>query len=146
MFYLLTFSWAAVTISLSSVNQLSKPHTRVLKIVAITLSYAYFAFRIILLAKATTFGSDPECNRKAIAAFFFVSFPAIHGGRALGFLTFISLIMFYTMLTIRDFTPPRFLSIIKYPIAVPDPQMEAEFQSSGSLTRRPDPIRQVSLK
>jgi hypothetical protein len=102
--YLLYLSWVTVFFSLPSCNRFCED-TKSLKRLSVVQSYTVFAFALVILINAKTFGNNPECNRSAKVVLF-RPFSAIHAGRiAFGIVTVV-IIISYTVMTAKDYLPP----------------------------------------
>ena len=75
-----------------------------LKLFSVVHSYTVFVFALTLLAKATSFGTTPECNKNAVVVFF-RPFSALHAGRVAGWVLTVIVVVVYTLITLKDHLP-----------------------------------------
>ncbi|KAF8503951.1 hypothetical protein BU17DRAFT_101612 [Hysterangium stoloniferum] len=78
--------------------------TKLLHLSSVIQSYTIFAFVFALLVKAETFGSDPGCNSNAVVVLF-RPFIALKGGRIVGWVVAIIVLVIYTAMTVNDYSP-----------------------------------------
>ena len=100
VFYLLGLSWTSVALAVPSFLRVSL-NDRLLKFVEIFHSCLIFAFAVVFLTYAETFGSSHCCNSTAKAVFF-ISFSALHVGRKVGWAIVISVAVFYAVHSVRE--------------------------------------------
>jgi len=101
VFYLLLMSWAAVIGSLSSCHRFVHG-TAIIKIWSIAQSYVIFAFALVILIKARTFGNNPQCNVNAVVVLF-RPFSALNPGRTVGWIVTVTAIAIYTGVTVAEY-------------------------------------------
>jgi hypothetical protein len=97
--YLLLLSSVTVNLSSPSVKPFDFFHY-----LSIIQNYTFFAFILILLVKAETFGNAPECNGNAVLVIF-QPFRVIPAGRLVGSIATGIVILLYTWITVRDHLP-----------------------------------------
>jgi hypothetical protein len=76
--------------------------TAIIKIWSIAQSYVIFAFILVILIKAQTFGNNPECNDNAVVVLF-QPFSALRGGRIVGWIVTVAVIATYTGMTVTEY-------------------------------------------
>lgn len=104
VFYILTMSWTTVFFSLPSFHRFPD-RTKSLKLLSILQSYLIFAFVLILLFHARTFGNRVECNPRAVMVIF-RPFSAVKASRILEIII-VLVVALYTSMTAIDYLPPR---------------------------------------
>ena len=104
VFYLLCLSWITVIFSLPSCHRFPDG-TKILKFVSVVQSCIVFAFVLVLLIKAKTFGSNPGCNGHAVVTLF-RPFSALNAGRIVGWVVVVAVIAFYSGMTVVEYLPP----------------------------------------
>ncbi|KAJ7440309.1 hypothetical protein B0H11DRAFT_546261 [Mycena galericulata] len=102
MIYLLSMGWITVITALASCSRLSGDKN-ILQLVSVIQSYVVMAFAFAVLAKATNFGEDAECNQEAIAVIF-RPFSALRHGRIFGWCIIGLMFVVYTIMTVMDYT------------------------------------------
>jgi hypothetical protein len=102
VFYLLLMSWVAVIGSLSSFCHRFVDGTAIIKIWSIVQSYVIFAFTLVILIKARTFGNNPQCNGHAVVVLF-QPFSALSAGRTVGWIVTVTVIAVYTGVTVAEY-------------------------------------------
>jgi len=126
MFYLLYLSWAAVCYTSRQCTLSSHDGVRMLQVTCIFYSYIIFAFALVLLITAESFGNTPECNRHAVIVLF-RPFPAFPQGWIIGWtLTFIVFVIYTFMITGQTWRriPLRWkLPIVEFDVPA-DPESE----------------------
>ena len=101
VFYLLLMSWVAVIGSLSFFHRFVHG-TAIIKIWSIAQSYVIFAFALVILIKARTFGNNPQCNVNAVVVLF-RPFSALNPGRTVGWIVTVTVIAIYTGVTVAEY-------------------------------------------
>jgi hypothetical protein len=101
IFYLHLMSWVVVITSLSSCHRFADG-TAIIKIWSIAQSYVIFAFVLVILIKAQTFGNNPACNDNAVVVLF-RPFSALRGGRIVSWIVTVAVIATYTGVTVTEY-------------------------------------------
>jgi hypothetical protein len=106
-------SWVTIVLSLPSCYERRDPqskahdiHTvpitsRLLQIFSVLQSCTVFAFTLVLLVMAETFGTTPECNRNAVVVLF-RPFPALNAGRIIGCIVVALVFIVYVPVTAME--------------------------------------------
>jgi hypothetical protein len=76
--------------------------SRLLQIFSVLQSCTVFAFTLVLLVMAETFGATPACNRNAVVVLF-RPFPALNAGRIIGCIVVAIVFMAYVLVTAMEF-------------------------------------------
>jgi hypothetical protein len=144
--YLFSMSWVAVITSLSSCHRFVDG-TTVIKIWSIVQSYVIFAFALVILIKAQTFGNNPECNGNAVVVLF-RPFSALHAGRIVGWVVTMAVIVLYTGVTTIEYwmkcREQVQLWIIRRRVRISDAEAEPNLPVLESVEKETTPVAENS--
>ncbi|KAJ6591017.1 hypothetical protein DFH09DRAFT_1073782 [Mycena vulgaris] len=102
--YLLSLGWITVIASLASCYRLSD-ETKIIHVVSVIQGYVVLSFGFAVLATASSFGENSECNHEAIAVVF-RQFSALRHGHIFGCCIVCLMFIGYTAMTVWDYTAP----------------------------------------
>ncbi|KAF5364474.1 hypothetical protein D9758_010664 [Tetrapyrgos nigripes] len=125
VFYLIYISWVTIVFSLPALSRIQGrsctkcgkafkegSRSQYLGIVSVMQSYFAFGFAFCLLATAPKFGSDPACNKNAVVVLF-RPFNALKAGRTFGWTVTAIVVVLYTAMTLKDYTPSKVKAITR---------------------------------
>jgi hypothetical protein len=107
-------SWVTIVLTLPSYYERRDPQgkahdiltvpisSRLLQIFSVLQSCTVFAFTLVLLIMADTFGATPACNRKAVVVLF-RPFRALNAGRIVGCVVVAIVFIVYVPVTAMEF-------------------------------------------
>lgn len=138
-------SWFSVVFSLPSCYRFGRG-LKILKVLSILQSCVIFAFAFVILIKAKTFGSSPECNGNAVAVVF-RPFSALRAGRIAGWVLTVTIVAIYVGITVKDYLPPPPKRIQQWMQRRRDKKRNSAAETQGAdLGLHADPFARMQLE
>ncbi|KAG8831099.1 hypothetical protein FRC17_003664 [Serendipita sp. 399] len=112
----------------------------ILHYLSIAQNCGFFAFLLVLIIKAQTFGSTPKCNRNAVLVLL-RPFPALPTGQIVGSIITVAMIVFYSWMLVREHlpTPPK-----KGPERLPSSKLGPVLMAKFNLPKQTTEEEEVS--